>query len=72
MLTKTETRILELSDRGMETRVIAEILGHSPRHVANVQYRYKVCEIEDARLDRIVRQQTRRLGAAVIAAGGHR
>lgn len=71
-LTRNESDILLLSDAGINQRAIARDVGVSFGYVQTVVSRYGVNTYEERRKRNLLRQQTRDLGRAVIAAGGHR
>lgn len=71
-LTRGESDILLLSDSGMDQHLIARDLGFTRKTVQNVVERYAVNTYEERRQRMALRQNTRDLGRAVIAAGGRR
>lgn len=71
-LTTTEVAVLLRSDGGKQNRVIARELKLSPRYVETIVSRYAVSLAADASREDRIRNGTRLLGEAVVAAGGHR
>lgn len=71
-LSRTEADVMLLHDGGFKRREISRDLGLKPSYVDAIVARYSLNMAEDRRRENRIRERTARLGAAVIAAGGHR
>jgi len=67
-----KAEILDLSDSGLSPDRIWRRLGCDRNYVLQVISRSAICVAAEERAADRLRQQTRKLGRAVIAAGGHR
>lgn len=66
-----KAQIIELSDAGLGPETIRRTLGCDRRYLLQVISRHSVSVAADIRAIEKVRQQTRELGRAIIAAGCH-
>ena len=67
-----KTQILDLSDSGQAPDKVARILGCNRKYVRRVIAEHAGNFLVQNRMDACIRESTRELGRAVIAAGGHR